>query len=379
MNHRRVLGFRVIGSAAAVVASTIGLYAAFQVPSGKPSGSVRLAEEQFKNIQVLKGVPADQVIPTMQFISAALGVECEFCHVERAFDKDDKQNKKFARGMMRMTASINKDNFEGHKEVTCNTCHRGAPKPVSVPAVADENFKPPVEANAEKPPVLPNPTEVLDKYVAAIGGKAAIGKLNSLSQKGNLLAGGKQTPIEIATKAPDKRISISHMPNGDNITAVDGSTGWLGSPGRPARDMNSAEADGYKLDAQFALIPNLPQMFKEFRAVEPEKVGDRETNVLVGRRDGLPPVRLNFDKESGVLVRMTRYTETEFGRNPVQVDYSDYRDLSGVKVPYKWTLARPSGRFTIQVDQAQANVAVDDAKFVKPATPAGTPPAGSGH
>jgi len=150
---------------------------------------------------VLKGVPADQVIPTMQFISAALGVECEFCHVERAFDKDDKQNKKFARGMMRMTASINKDNFEGHKEVTCNTCHRGAPKPVSVPAVADENFKPPMEANAERPPVLPNPTEVLDRYVAAIGGKAVIGKLNSLSQKGNLLAGGKQTPIEIATKA----------------------------------------------------------------------------------------------------------------------------------------------------------------------------------
>ena len=76
---------------------------------------------------------------------------------------------------------------------------------------------------------------------------------------------------------------------------------------------------------------------------------------------------------------MTRYTETEFGRNPVQVDFSDYRDLSGVKVPYKWTLARPSGRFTIQVDQAQANVAVDDAKFVKPTIPAGTPPAGSGH
>ena len=143
--------------------------------------------------------------------------------------------------------------------------------------------------------------------------------------------------------------------------------------------MNSAEADGYKLDAQFALIPNLPRMFKEFRAVEPEKVGDRETNVLVGRRDGLPSVRLNFDKESGLLVRMTRYTETEFGRNPVQVDFSDYRDLSGVKVPYKWTLARPSGRFTIQVEQAQANVAVDDAKFVKPATPAGPLPAGSGH
>jgi hypothetical protein len=318
----------------------------------------------------------------MQFISASLGVECDFCHVQREFDKDDKKPKQFARNMMRMTLAINKDNFEGHKEVTCNTCHRGAPNPVGVPAIADENAKPPMEEPGEKAETaLPNANEVVEKYVAAIGGKGAVGKLQSLSEKGNMSAfAGKSIPIEIYTKAGQKRVSITHMPNGDSITAVDGQAGWLGQPGRPARDMNAAETDGYKLDAAFALAPNLGQLFKELKSGKPEKVGDRDTNVVLGLRDGMPPVKLNFDKESGLLIRLTRYTDTVFGRNPVQVDFADYRDVAGVKVPYKWALGRPSGRFTIQVDQVQANAPVDDAKFAKPAAPAGvSPQGGPGH
>src|SRR5512140_1367772 len=82
----------------------------------------KTAEQQFKNIQVLKGVPADQLIPTMQFISASLGVECDFCHVEHAFDKDDKKPKQFARKMIEMQNGINQDSFKGETEVTCNTC-----------------------------------------------------------------------------------------------------------------------------------------------------------------------------------------------------------------------------------------------------------------
>jgi photosynthetic reaction center cytochrome c subunit len=378
MSNGRAKGIRLAGVVSAVLAGAIGLYAAWQAPmDGK---APKMAEEQFKNIQVLKGTPADQVIPTMQFISASLGVECEFCHVEHAFDKDDKKPKQFARNMMRMTMAINKDNFEGHLEVSCNTCHRGSSKPVSIPAIADENFKPPMEVPAgEKPAALPSANDVVGKYVAAVGGKAAIGKLQSLSEKGSMTAGGKQIPIEIYTKAAGKRASIAHMPNGESITAVDGHAGWLGSPGRPARDMNSAETDGYKLDATFALVPNLEQIFKELRVIQPEKLGDRETNVVLGIREGMPPVKMNFDKETGLLVRMTRYTETPFGRNPVQVDFADYRELAGAKIPYKWTLGRPSGRFTIQVDQAQANVSMDDAKFVKPAAPPGAPQGGPGH
>ena len=91
--------------------------------------AVKTAAQQYKNIQVLKDIPADQLIPTMQFIAGSLGVECDFCHVKRQFDKDDKPEKKTARRMMEMMFAINKDNFKGEREVTCNTCHRGSPHP----------------------------------------------------------------------------------------------------------------------------------------------------------------------------------------------------------------------------------------------------------
>src|SRR6516162_1870083 len=84
----------------------------------------KTAEQQFKNIQVLKDIPAEQLIPTMQFITASLGVECEFCHVEHQMDKDDKKEKKTARAMMEMQFAIDKANFKGELEVTCYTCHR---------------------------------------------------------------------------------------------------------------------------------------------------------------------------------------------------------------------------------------------------------------
>ena len=98
---------RGIGILAGVLAGAVGVYAAFQAPAQSAGGTPKMAEEQFKNIQVLKGIPADQLIPTMQFVAASLNVECTFCHVEHQFDKDDKKPKQIARKMMQMEMAIN--------------------------------------------------------------------------------------------------------------------------------------------------------------------------------------------------------------------------------------------------------------------------------
>ncbi len=362
---------RAGGIVITVLGGVAGLYAAFQAP-GAASNGPKKAEEQFKNIQVLKGIPADQLIPTMQFIAASLNVECSFCHVDRAFDKDDKKPKQIARKMIEMEMAINKNNFEGHQMVTCNTCHRGSEHPMSVPAITDENFKPPMEENEEVKPALPSVEDVIAKYVAAVGGKGAIGKLKSLSEKGSMVAfGGRQIPIEVYTKAPSSRASITQMPSGESVTAVNDQSGWMGMPGRPSREMSTADANGYRLEAEFALIPNLEQMFTQMRVAKQEKVADRDTLLVIGMREGQPPVRMNFDQESGLLLRLTRYTATALGQNPVQIDYADYREVDGVKIPYKWTLGRPSGRFTVQIEDAKANVPIDPSKFEKPAVPEG--------
>jgi photosynthetic reaction center cytochrome c subunit len=355
-----------------------------QVPNRAPAvlspanASTKKAEEQFKNIQVLKGIPAEQLIPTMQFISASLGVECEFCHEPKALDKDDKKPKQTARKMMEMMFAINKDNFAGHREVTCYSCHRGNAHPQAIPAVATEQASAAQpqhgEAEAtqidEKENSGPTADQLLEKYTHALGGSAAIDNVTTRVMKGTIDIGGKSLPIDIYCKAPDQRISFTHMPEGDSVTAFNGHEGWLGMPGRPIREMQGSDLDGASIDANLHLATQLKTMFTDMKVRGTEKIGDHEAYQVIGQREGKPPIRLYFDEQSGLLVRLIRYGDTALGLLPTQIDYADYRDVSGVKVPCRWSLARPSGRFTIQVSDLQQNVPVDDSKFVKPAPPA---------
>ena len=332
-----------------------------------------MAEDVFKNIQALKGTPADQLIPAMQFISASLGVECGFCHVHGKMDLDDKKPKKTARDMIAMTSEINKSHFKGHREITCNSCHNGAEHPKGIPPVAETDVVQERGEHAGGPPpaaaTAPSADPILEKYVAALGGADAIQKVTSRVEKGKLLAGGHEMPVEVISKSPYKLVSVTHMSNGDSVTAFDGAAGWMGYPGRPPRDMSAGEADAAKLDADLQFALHLRETFSEFHVGRPEKIDDAQCVTLIGIRKGQPPVRLWFDAGSGLLVRMVRYAETPLGRNPTQIDYSDYREVEGVKTPLKWTLARPDGRVTIQVADVQQNVPVDDARFEKPTKP----------
>lgn len=345
----------------------------------KPESEPKTTDQAYKNIQVLKDLPADQLIPAMQFVASSLGVECEFCHVESAFDKDEKKPKQAARKMMRMMFAINKDNFDGHREVTCYSCHRGARKPVGIPIIGDEEPKIEVamdvtseETNAAIPDVarLPAVDQILAKHVQALGGEDAIRKVSSRIEKGTITAfGGHQFPVEVFTKAPDKRVFVMHLPNGDSITAFDGHVGWIGAPGRPVREMSGGELEGAKLDADFFFPLRLKEMFTKLESEQAVKIGDHEVNVVSGFADDQPVIRLYFDMQSGLLLRSVRYAESPLGRNPTRIDYADYRKEGGVKIPFRWTVARPSGRFTIQLTEVEQDIPIDDGRFSKPGEP----------
>lgn len=329
----------------------------------QPAG--KTAEQAFKNIQVLNGTPADQLFPAMQFIAASLGVECDFCHVQGKFDADDKPEKKTARKMIAMTLAINKDSFNARKEVTCYTCHRGGHDPVGTPPVLTSDAEP-EHAEAAPAPVAVTADQILDKYVAAVGGAAALHKISSRVSKGSISFGGHETPIEVFAKAPDKRMSVTHSERGDSITAFDGQVGWLGNNGHLTHEMSATEEDASRLDADFYFPTHIKEIFTSFRVGRPDKIGDHAVYVLSCMRQGQPPVRLYFDQSSGLLVRQVRYADTPVGRNPTQIDYADYREVDGVKIPFRWTLARVNGRFTIQIREAQQNVPIEDAKFAEP-------------
>jgi outer membrane lipoprotein-sorting protein len=222
----------------------------------------------------------------------------------------------------------------------------------------------------------PAASQLLDKYLQAVGGADALQKITTRVERGNLLFGQNQTAIEIYAKAPNKRISVSHSPNGESMTAFDGTAGWLGNTGRPARDMAPFEAQGAMVDAIFALALDAKKVYTQFRPAAPEKIGDKEVYVLFARGKGAPLTKFFFDEQSGLLIRLERYSDVGLGLMPVRVDYADYRDADGIKIPFRWTLSRPNGRFTIQIDSVQQNVTIDDSKFSKPAAPAagGAPP-----
>jgi len=338
--------------------------AAAQTPEAKT------AEQVYKNIQQLKGTPADQLIASMQFISVSLGVECDACHVaDRA--ADDKNTKKTAREMMAMTAAINKDSFHGRQQVTCYSCHRGSLHPQAVPAVQDSDMPAahPPAMSAASANAAPAPTvdDIINKYLAAAGGADAMKAIASRTMKGTLMAMGSETAIDLYTKAPNKRVSIAHMsPTTDSYTAFDGTAGWLASTGRPAREMSPSEAFAASLDADFYLVSDLKQIFPQIRRGRPTEIAGEPCETISASKPGEPPVNLYFDQESGLLVRMVRYAQTPMGRMPTQIDYADYRDTGGVKIPWRWTLARANGRFTIQLKEVKNNVPIDDGKFSKP-------------
>jgi hypothetical protein len=249
-------------------------------------------------------------------------------------------------------------------QVTCFSCHRGALRPVNTPPVLDSD----APARPGLVPLAPAASavtvdQIVDKYVAALGGAEAIRKITSRIMKGTIAVGGSEMPIELFTKAPNKRVSIS---NGQSFTAFDGTAGWMGSTGRPARDMSAAESEAAGLDAEFSLALRLKEIFPQLRRGRPETIAGVECETLNGTGPGRPPVRLYFDRNSGLLLRMVRYTETPVGRNATQIDYADYRELDGVKSPFRWTLSRTNGRFTIQIAEARNNAVIDDARFLKP-------------
>jgi len=330
----------------------------------------KTAEQVYRNIQVLKDSPADQLIPAMQFICASLGVRCDHCHVENAFDKDDKKPKQTARQMIRMVMALNQNIFQSKREVTCYSCHRGSLRPATIPAVATERTMP----KQTNPPTEPSRSAdtVLAAFLQASGCGATLQKIRTEVEKGTIdLGRGVQFPVEIYIKSPAARTVVTHLPTGESLDVVNGNSGWSLVPGMALQTLNPSELVAAHIDADLQFAANLKTMFASIETQPDDTIDGRLVNVLRASSPALPPVELYFAADSGMLGRMVRYLETPLGRYPTQIDYSDYRDVVGTKVAFRRIISQPQGRYVIQIEQLQHNVPVDDSKFAKPEPPGG--------
>src|SRR5437667_922808 len=152
----------------------------------------QMAEEVFKNVQVLKGIPVDEFMDTMGMFSAATGMNCTDCHTSDStttWDKfgNDTPQKQTARRMMLMVNAINKDNFNGVRSVTCYTCHAGDRRPRGVPNLTVQ-YSAPVE-DPNDLDILPNTAgpsadQIFEKYIQALGGAERLANLTGFVAMG---------------------------------------------------------------------------------------------------------------------------------------------------------------------------------------------------
>jgi photosynthetic reaction center cytochrome c subunit len=374
--HSTVVSMRKVG-AAFVLALATALIALAQQPPPGPAG--KTAEQVYKNIQVLQGTPVDQFLPEMRLFGAALGVDCNFCHLEEDRAKDDKEAKQTARKMISMVRDINKNSFRGQLEVTCYTCHRGDLEPVGIPILP--TVERPELDEEQKPPVLPSADEILSKYIQALGGEQALRKVTSrmITATQDLPTGpGGRTPVQARVeqyaKAPNLQLNIYHSDKFTISDGFDGTTAWSQDAKGAVTDATGPDLIRAKRDVDFYESLNLKQEYSRLAVRPVEKVNNRDAYLVIGfPRGGGLPERFYFDVQTSLLLRRLTLLPTQLGNSPWQVDYDDYRDTgSGVKFPFvirmipgtsAAVLARPS---TIRVEKVQDNAPIDGGKFANP-------------
>jgi photosynthetic reaction center cytochrome c subunit len=137
---------------------------------------------------------------------------------------------------------------------------------------------------------------------------------------------------------------------------------------------NDGDLDALRLDAVLSFPAGIKQAMTK-PLVGSSSIDDKDVVVAQGTANGgRSPTKLYFDTQSGLLVRQVRYADTIIGRVPIQVDYSDYRDVAGagVKLPFHVITTWTDGRSDVLLTSAQTNVAIDAAKFTQP--PPSVPP-----
>jgi len=340
-----------------------------------------MAEEVFKNVQVLKGIPADQFMGTMGVFSAALGMSCEDCHAANDskwenYAQDNSPRKQMARRMVGMMAVLNKNYFNGRQMVTCYSCHRGSDHPkvtASLAAIYGGSTEDEEDDIVRQAPGAPSPDQLFDKYLQALGGTGRLAGLTSVVATGTSSGYGPESekrPIEIFAQAPNRRTLVIHTDNGDNTTAYDGRGAWVAAPLRPIAVLPLTGGDlyGARLDAELAFPSRIKQAFGQWRVGRQSVIADRKVEVVQGvSADGAAMATFYFDAETGLLVRLMRYASSPVGRMATQFDYADYREVSGVKMPFRWTMTWLDGRENVELTEVRPNVAIDAAKFAKPA------------
>ena len=326
-------------------------------------------------LEVLQALPEAQLFILMNLVADSLGVRCDHCHVQSkpdltrtpanvggwVWDSDDKPAKKIARDMMRMVVDLNKASFGGRSRVTCYTCHQGALDPARALPM------PPAPAGSYKtatPAPLPTIDRVWENYVNAVGQPGT-----QPPGTGTILSGwddrseGRYGKFEVVLSGVDRYRATVTTADGTSRQGMDGDVVWVANNDRVQR--LSGPADLARMRSIAMRYRPLKERDANLQVVRIDRVDDHDVYVARGRVDSTTVRTLYFDVVTGLLRRELTTTDTLLIPLQEQVDYDDYRDVDGVRVPFHVQASdgAPYDTVTRTIMQIRRNVSIDEAVF----------------
>ena len=294
------------------------------------SAPTQTAGERYKSVRVLTDAPASQMIEMMSVVAGSLGVTCAHCH-ETDFASDAKPMKDTAREMMRMTRAAD-ELFGGRGAITCNTCHQGHAVPPAVAAVEQAAWLRPA-APAASPNPLPTADQVFARYVTAVGGAAAIEKVSRRTIAGRVTRdNGRTGPMSGIFTLTQELPGTAQMDTKFSFPL-------------------EAEAE---LNAEFFRPRRAAELAARATVVGRGAIRGRPTVILeVGNPSGAPGYRLHFDEADGLLVARESRKATPLGVLAERHELSDYREINGVRQPFRIEWMRADYHVTFEIESVK--------------------------
>lgn len=318
------------------------------------------AGRKFKNIKVLRNMPADQLGKVMNIMTASLGVSCSYCHTGYDFEKDTNAKKAVARRMLRMTFDLNRQYFNGKPVISCNTCHNGHPEPSARPRLDS-----PMIAEPPKAGTTNNPTAaaIIEHYERALGTPEARSRIRTLKIEAERIEpDGTKEPEEIWQQFPDKMLVKTTYPsNYVIIEGFDGQIAWKTSNGAKI-DLKADEIEQIRQNALVGFVP-LSKIFQKFEFGYETVIEGHQTYVIIGESPGGLRDELFFDSSTGFLIRRESSLPTVLGDFVFRVDFYDYREFDGIKRPAAIRYSMPGVSFTRRLINVRTNTPIDPGLF----------------
>jgi hypothetical protein len=360
-----------------VVAGSLRAGASAQARQAGQEQGPLMSEAVFKNIQVLKGIPVDEFMDTMGMFASSLGYDCVSCHsgdiyTNRAAFAESTPLIQRARQMIVMMNAINKTYFAGQPRVSCFTCHNAKNRPEFIPNLALQYGEVMDDPNSMRifPETRTTVEQVFDKYIQALGGAQRLAAVSGFVARGTyegFNTGGNAFPIEITARAPNQRTQVVRTPEGDAVKTFDGRSAWAAEGWRPLPllALTGGNLEAARLEAMQLFPTNIRPAFTQWQ-ISSTTIDGNVVQLLQGQNAGQLPVNFYFD-QAGLLVRIVRWNRTAVGTVPMQFEYGDYRDVAGVKMPFRMVLTWTDGQNTIVLNDIQPNTAINAARFARPA------------